>query len=471
MSTIYDRIFIEKMDFLLGNGNLFPIDFTQVKESDYEKLEKENRLIQDPRKKRPLLRTKLITGPNPNLIRSDIDFEQLPKNESYGGLMTYLSSRLNRMRSFGLLVGSYNFSQTIQYRVGSIDYEYHSAYKVFDLVSKEGNETKKKVLEEYLYHRPTGKRMIPVFKREGDQIETSALMHKNENAYKDLVEDSDSCTFLRTIYNTTLKEDTVESTNALLMVRPLLHTYHTLYKYLDMDISLGSNICSIDEKCYDLLDIMNKMSEKTYKYFQYLLKRFVDPSIEDISIDHWVASRNNDYKMEIKTNSGIFILEGMGHERYVRGISSEGERICYENHKYLIDVITLLAILSISREHSSMYMIHIDSYPISLMEGVLKEIASFDSSYTSQWIFLSSRDDYLTLSKCGLLFTPSEILCYNHTGATKEFSLCEEGEYPSSSYYQLLNYGIYNKTHSSFEFCRIFPNEAKKEWDNFCLMF
>ena len=40
MSTIYDRIFIEKMDFLLGNGNLFPIDFTQVKESDYEKLEK-----------------------------------------------------------------------------------------------------------------------------------------------------------------------------------------------------------------------------------------------------------------------------------------------------------------------------------------------------------------------------------------------------------------------------------------------
>ena len=131
MRTIYDRIFIEKMDFLLGNGNLFPIDFTQVTESDYAKLEKENRLIQDPRKKRPLLRTKLITGPNPNLIRSDIDFEQLPKNESYGGLLMYLSSRLNRMRSFGLIMGSYNFSQTIHYRVGSIDYEYHSAYKVF----------------------------------------------------------------------------------------------------------------------------------------------------------------------------------------------------------------------------------------------------------------------------------------------------------------------------------------------------
>ncbi len=452
MSNIYDRIFIKEMDFILNNGNLFSIDFTQVKESDYKRLEKLNRLVQDPKKKQPLLRTKLIVGPNLNLIRS-ADFEQLPKNENYGGLLCYLSSRLNRMASFGILMGPYSFSQTIRYRVSSIDYEYHGAYKVFDITTKEKEEKKKKVLEESLYHRPTGKRMIPVFKREGKNIETSALMYKNENAYKDLVENSDNCMFLRTIYNATLTEDIAGFTDKLLLVRPILHTYHTLYKYLDMDFSLGSNTSCFDEKCYDLLSIMNKMSEKTNKYFQYLLKRFIDPSIENISIDRdQTTITNQKCKVEIKTNMDILILKGIDYDE---------EYMCFTNHKYLIDVITLLAILAISRDRSSMYMIHIDSYPISLMEGVLKEIASFDSSYTSQWIFLSSKEDYLTLSNHGLLFTPSEILCYNHTGATKEFSLCKEGEYPNSNYHQLLNYGIYNKTNSSFESCRIFPKKQK----------
>ena len=46
-----------------------------------------NRLIRDPKKKQPLLRTKLIVGPNPNLIKSEIDFEQLPQNNNYGGLL------------------------------------------------------------------------------------------------------------------------------------------------------------------------------------------------------------------------------------------------------------------------------------------------------------------------------------------------------------------------------------------------
>lgn len=455
MSTIYDRIFIEKMNFSLGNGNLFSINFTQVNESDSKRLEEMNRLIRDPKKKQPLLRTKLIVGPNPNSIRSEIDFEQLPQNDNYGGLLCYLSSRLNRMRSFGIMMGSYNFSQTIRYRVGSIDYEYHGAYKAFDFTTKTGEEKKKRVLEESLYHRPTGKRMIPVFKREGEKIETSALMHKNENAYKDLVEDSDSCMFLRTIHNATLREDTAGSINELLMVRPILHTYHTLYKYLDMDFSLGSIIPCFDEKCYDLSDIMNKMSEKTHKYFQYLLKRFIDPSIEDVSIGRdWILTMPPKCKVEITTNTGIFTLQGNNRdEEYMR----------FTNHKYLVDVITLLAVLSLSRERSSMYMIHIDSYPISLIEGVLKEIASFDSSYTSQWIFLSSREDYLTLSNYGLLFTPSEILCYNHAGVTKEFSSCKEGEYPNSDFYQILNYGIYNKTNSSFESCRIFPKETKQD--------
>ena len=66
------------------------------------------------------------------------------------------------------------------------------------------------------------------------------------------------------------------------MVRTILHSNHTHYKYLDMYFSLGSIIPCFDEKCYDLSDIMNKMSEKTHKYFQYLLKRFIDPSIEDV---------------------------------------------------------------------------------------------------------------------------------------------------------------------------------------------
>ena len=105
MSTIYDRIFIEKMIFSLGNGNLFSIDFTQVKESDSKRLDEMNRLIRDPKKKQPLLRTKLVVGPKPNLIRNEIDFEQLPQNDNYGGLLCYLSSRLNRMRSFGIIKG------------------------------------------------------------------------------------------------------------------------------------------------------------------------------------------------------------------------------------------------------------------------------------------------------------------------------------------------------------------------------
>ena len=151
MSTIYDRIFIEKMSFSLGNGNLFSINFTQVNESDSKRLEEMNRLIRDPKKKQPLLRTKLIVGPNPNSIRSEIDFEQLPQNDNYGGLLCYLSSRLNRMRSFGIMMGSYNFSQTICYRLGSIDYEYHGAYKAFDFTTKTGEEKKKRVKELFPY--------------------------------------------------------------------------------------------------------------------------------------------------------------------------------------------------------------------------------------------------------------------------------------------------------------------------------
>ena len=50
MSIIYDRIFIEKMNFSLGNGNLFSINFTYVNESDSKRLEYMNRLMRDPQK-------------------------------------------------------------------------------------------------------------------------------------------------------------------------------------------------------------------------------------------------------------------------------------------------------------------------------------------------------------------------------------------------------------------------------------
>lgn len=59
MSTIYDRIFIEKMSFSLGNGNLFSINFTQVNESDSKRLEEMNRLIRDPKKETTTTKDKI----------------------------------------------------------------------------------------------------------------------------------------------------------------------------------------------------------------------------------------------------------------------------------------------------------------------------------------------------------------------------------------------------------------------------